>query len=120
MRRSLGSDDKPTPVRPVAFRVFTQRKIGFAISFKFENGHRKAMSYADLVEAEYNPDLGGIILEGIGKRVTILGINLEGLYEQIIDHEIGEVVERHEPEHMMAEVAKRGDVYVRQLMWERV
>lgn len=119
MRRSLGSDESPNRGN-AAFRVFTQRKLGFAINFRFENGHCKALSYADLVDAEYNPDLGGIILEGIGKRVTILGINLEGLYEQIIDHEIGEVIERHEPEHMMATVAKRGEPFVRELMWERV
>lgn len=120
MRRSLGSEDKPTAVGPAAFRVFNNRKIGFAIDFKFESGHRKALSYADLVDAEYNPDLGGIILEGIGKRVTILGINLQGLYELLLDHEIGEVVERHEPEHMMATVANRGEAYVRELMWERL
>ena len=51
--------------------------------------------------------------------MTILGINLEGLYEQILDHEIGEVVERHEPEHMAASIAKAGEAYVRELMWER-
>lgn len=119
MRRSLGSDNGPNFV-VAAFQVFTQRKIGFAIDFRFENGHRRAFSYADLVDAEFNPELGGIILEGIGKRVTILGINLDGLYELLLDHEVGAVVERHEPEHMMAAVAKRGEAYVRQLLWERL
>lgn len=119
MRRSLGSENGPAVV-PSAFRVFTQRSHGFAIDFKFESGRRRALAYADLVDTEYNPDLGGIILEGIGKRVTILGLNLIGLYEQIIDHEVGEVIERHEPEHLMAAVAKRGEPYVRELMWDRV
>ena len=117
MRRSLGTNGDGAAK---AFRTFTERKLGFAIDFRFENGQRRAMSYADLVDAEYNPDLGGIILEGIGKRVTILGINLEGLYELILDHDVGEVVERHEPEHMAEAVAKAGDAYIRQLMWERV
>ncbi len=119
MRRSLGSEQGPE-TGSAAFRVFKERKIGFAINFKFENGHRKAMSYADVVDAEFNPDLGGIILEGIGKRVTILGINLEGLYEMILDHEVGEVTERHEPEHLMDALAGRGEAYVRKLMWERL
>lgn len=119
MRRSLGSDNGPNFVAS-AFQVFTQRKIGFAIDFRFEKGHRKGFSYADLVDAEYNPDLGAIILEGIGKRVTIYGINLEGLYELLLDHEVGAVVERHEPEHMMAAVAKRGEAYVSRLQWDRL
>lgn len=119
MRRSLGSDQGPDYAN-AAFRVFTQRKIGFVIDFTFENGHRKAFPYSELLDAEYNPDLGGIILEGIGKRVTILGVNLQGLYELIIDHEIGQVVEKHEPEHMMETVAGRGEAYVRELMWERI
>jgi len=116
MRRSLGTSSNG---EVKAFRNFTERKLGFAIDFRFENGRRRALSYADLVDAEYDPDLGGIILEGIGKRVTILGINLEGLYEQILDHEIGEVIERHEPEHMAASIAKAGEAYVRELIWER-
>lgn len=119
MRRSLGSDNSPNFV-DCAFQVFVQRPIGFAIDFRFENGHRRAFSYADLVDAEYNPDLGGIILEGIGKRITILGINLTGLYELLLDHEVGAVIERHEPERMMAEVARRGEAYVRELIWERL
>ena len=119
MRRSLGSEQGPDAGQ-AAFRVFKERRIGFAINFKFENGHRRALSYADMVDAEFNPDLGGIILEGIGKRVTILGFNLEGLFEMILDHEIGEVTERHAPEHQMDVVADRGEAYVRQLMWERV
>lgn len=119
MRRSLGSDESPN-LGNCAFRVFKERKIGFAIDFRFDNGHRKAMSYGDLVDVEFNPDLGGIIIEGIGKRVTILGINLQGLYELILDHEVGQVIERHEPEHLMADVARRGEAYVRELMWERL
>lgn len=120
MRRSLGTnDDSPNFVK-AAFQVFNNRKIGFAIDFQFDNGHRKAFSYADLVEVELNPELGGIIIEGIGKRVTILGFNLDGLYELLLDHEVGLILERHEPEHMMASVAGRGEAYVRQLMWERI
>lgn len=118
MRRSLGTSPEGGQSR--AFRTFSERPLGFAINFKFENGHRRALSYADLVDAEYNPDLGGIILEGIGKRVTIYGINLESVYERILDHEIGEITERHEPEHLMASVAKTGEPYVRELMWERI
>lgn len=119
MRRSLGTDESPNFVK-AAFRVFNNRKIGFAIDFQFENGHRKAFSYADLVEVELNPELGGIIIEGIGKRVTIFGFNLDGLYELLLDHEVGLILERHEPEHMMAIVAGRGEAYVRQLMWEGI
>lgn len=119
MRRSLGTENGPN-AGSAACRVFTQRKIGFAIDFRFENGQRRMMPYSELLDAEYNPDLGGIILEGIGKRVTILGANLVGLYEQIIDHEIGEITERHEPEHMMATIASRGEPYIRELMWERM
>jgi len=42
------------------------------------------------------------------------------LYELILDHEVGEVVERHEPEHLMDNLTSRGEAYVRSLMWERV
>ena len=119
MRRSLSSDESPNFIK-AAFQVFKNRRIGFAIDFQFDNGYRKGFSYADLVDIELNTELGGIILEGIGKRVTILGFNLDGLYELLLDHEIGLVLERHEPEHMMAGVAGRGEAYVRQLMWERI
>ncbi|MBA4131674.1 MAG: hypothetical protein C0519_09640 [Hyphomicrobium sp.] len=119
MRRSLASEQSPEFVN-AAFRVFTQRKIGFAIDFAFENGRRRAFSYSELLDAEYNPELGGIIIEGVGKRVTILGINLEGLYELLIDHEVGQITERHEPEHMQEAVVNRGEAYIKQVMWERV
>ncbi|MEO1564314.1 MAG: hypothetical protein AAFR98_12825 [Pseudomonadota bacterium] len=116
MRRSLGTSLDGGEL--TAFRTFCDRPLGFAINFKFENGHRRALAYADLVGAEYNPDLGGIILEGIAKRVTVLGLNLEGLYEQILDHDVGEVTEKHAPEHLMAEIAKTGTPYIRQILWE--
>lgn len=120
MRRSLGTNDESPNFVKGAFQVFSNRKLGFAIDFQFDNGHRRALSYADMVEVELNPELGGIIIEGIGKRVTILGVNLDGLYELLLDHEIGRIHERHEPEHMMASVAGRGEAYIRQLMWERI
>lgn len=119
MRRSLGSENTVNPTGG-AFRVFSQRKIGYAIDFQFESGMRRMLPYSELIEAEYNPELGALLLEGVGKRVTIYGINLVGLYELIIDHEVGQVIERHEPEHMMATVATRGEPYVRELEWEKL
>ena len=123
--KSLGADDLAKLREMVAAQIkreydqVSRNKLKRQLLDALDKAHDFELP-PSLVDAEFNPDLGGIILEGIGKRVTILGVNLQGLYELIIDHEIGEVIERHEPEHLMADVAKRGEAYVRELMWERL
>jgi hypothetical protein len=118
MRRSLATDQESGHK---AYRSFSERsRLGYSIVFNFKNGSRRLFEYSDLVDAEYNPDLGGIILEGIGKRVTLVGTNLAGLFDLIADHQLGEVTERHEPPHLEAALAKTGQPYIRELIWERL
>ena len=118
MRRSLATDQE---AGRKAYRTFSERtRLGYSIMFKFKNGSRRLFEYSDLVDAEYNPDLGGIILEGIGKRITLIGTNLVNLFDLIADHQLGEVIEQHEPAHMEAATAKAGEPYIRQLIWERL
>ena len=118
MRRSLATDQEGGRK---AYRTFSERsRLGYGIVFKLKNGTRKLFEYSDLIEAEYNPDLGGIILEGIGKRITLIGTNLVGLFDLIADHQLGEVIEQHEPVHLEAATAKAGEPYIRQLIWERL
>jgi hypothetical protein len=118
MRRSLATD---LEAGRKAYRTFSEKsRLGYGIVFKFKNGSRRLFEYSDLIDAEYNPDLGGIILEGIGKRVTLIGTNLIGLFDLIADHQLGEVIEQHEPPHMENITAKSGEPYIRQLIWERL
>ena len=123
MRPSLaieGSANEQDGARK-GYRTFNAKtRSGYGIVFKFKNGSQRLFEYSDLVDAEYNPDLGGIMLEGIGKRITLIGTNLVSLFEEIADHRLGEVTEQHEPVHMEAAVAKTGEPYIRQLIWERL
>ncbi len=123
MRHSLATEGSATEQEGgrKGFKTFNARaRSGYGIVFKFKNGSQRLFEYSDLVDAEYNPDLGGIMLEGIGKRVTVIGTNLITLFEDIADHRLGEVTEQHEPVHMEAAVAKTGEAYIRQLIWERL
>jgi hypothetical protein len=120
MRRSLGTDQDGARKGYRTFNERSSNRLGYGIVFKFKNGTRRLFEYSDLVDAEYNPDLGGIILEGIGKRITMLGTNLVGLFDEIADHQLGEVIEQHEPPHMEAELAKQSEPYIRELIWERL
>lgn len=123
MRRSLATDSSAIEQEGgrKGYRSFNDRtRHGYGIVFKFKTGARRLFEYSDLVDAEYNPDLGGIILEGIGKRITLIGTNLVDLFDLIADHQLGEVTEQHEPAHMEAALAKAREPYIRQLIWERL
>ena len=123
MRHSLATDGPATEQDGgrKGYKTFNARtRNGYGIVFKFKNGSQRLFEYSDLVDAEYSPDLGGIMLEGIGKRITLLGTNLIGLFEDIADHRLGEVTEQHEPVLMEAALAKEGEPYIRQMIWERL
>lgn len=117
MRRSLGTDDKK---EPKAFRVFADRAFGYGIDFRFENGKCRLFDYVERQDMSYDPDAGTVTLVGTNKRVTIVGINIKGLYQLMLDREIGEVTERHEPEHMMQVITSEGDCYIKEIRWESI
>ncbi len=113
MRQKLGGDRRAAQ----PFRTFAS---GFAtpasrVSFRFRDGRMKSLPYLQLVETEYNPDVG-IILEFVGNRVTIAGRNLLDLYDQFEDEMIGEVQEQHVNEMAIPEDAP----YIAHIVYERI
>lgn len=113
MRQKLAGDRQDT----LPYRHFATGISGFGsrIGFRFADGRRKSLPYTQLVETEYNPDVG-IILEFIGHRVTLTGRNLVRLYAEFEDEVVGEVTERHAHEMMVPDT----DLFVAGIMWERI
>lgn len=101
-----------------AWSPHLETRSGFACKFTRKSGHIVALHYSDLVKIEYNPDLKGIILDYVGDRVTIIGINIMELFDALCEHKVAEVKEMHEPDHMMAHIVNGDGCYVTQLMCE--
>ncbi len=101
-----------------AWSAHLERRLGFACKFIRKNGHIVALHYSDLVKVEYNPDLKGIILDFVGDRVTLFGINLMELFDALCEHRVAQVMEAHAPEHMMEHITSGDGCYITQVMVE--
>ena len=111
MEPKLGNEAK-------AWSAHLEKRLGYTCKFMRKNGHITALHYSDLVKIEYNPDLKGVILDYVGDRVTILGINLIELFDAFCEHKVAQVTEAHAPEHMIAHITSKDECYVTQVMVE--
>lgn len=57
------------------------------LDIQFQNGKQKAIPYTYLSGMEYDPS-EGITLEFMEKKITILGRNLDKLYEYLLLHRV--------------------------------
>lgn len=103
-----------------AYTLHLDKGAAFTCKFTRKSGHIMALHYSDLVKVEYNPDLRGIILDYVGDRVTILGINLMELFDALCDHRVANMVEAHAPQHLMDSItnSKENNGYITQIMVE--
>ena len=113
MRRSLAASEEAR-----AFRVFQAGQARFAnrVGFRFKDGRMKSLPYSHLIETEYNPDMGGIILDYAGHRVTLIGRNLIELYTHFEEEDVGEVTEVHVNEFEVTD----NDPFIESIGWEKI
>lgn len=111
MRRDISQKTQEA----TAFRPLLQRAMGSRLGFRMAGGTMKSLQYMHLMETEFNVDLGGIILEFAGHRVTILGRNLEQLYFELESEEVGEIWELHTDSAPFDDCC-----WVREILWEKL
>ena len=97
-----------------AYRQLRDSRFGARLTFQFSDGRRKSLPYAQLVETEYNPDIG-VILTFIAARVTLSGRNLLDLALRLEEETCGEIHERHDYHGLRVEP---GEPYVEAVGWE--
>ena len=83
---------KPLPILPYGIGRNSLQGPQISLDFQFRNGNRHGFSYAFLSEIEY--DASGVIrLVFGGTQVEIRGRNLLELYERLLLHGVGYVLE---------------------------
>lgn len=97
-----------------AFRELRDGRFGSRLTFQFSDGRRKSLAYTQLIETEYNPDIG-VILTFIGHRVTLAGRNLVELALRLEEEMCGEISERHDFHGLRLD---EGEPYVAKISWE--
>ena len=108
--------------RDLAFTTLTDPRLDNRIGFRFSNGAMRSLPYMQLIETEYNTDVG-IIMSFIGHRVTLSGRNLATLYLRIEEELICEIIERHQPyDFQPTDFEERNAwekaTYIEQIGWE--
>lgn len=106
-----------------AYFLLKDQKFGNRVTFEFRNGRRKSLPYMQLVETDFDPDVG-IILTYVGHRVTLTGRNIKELAIRFEEEQVGEVYEQHMRDLEPADPGERNawerTTVIEQIMWELI
>lgn len=97
-----------------AYYRYSDRSRGFDLIWRSRDERKRLESWSNYVRTDVNPDLGGLIVEYVDARVTVLGRNLHELVYLIAQRDVGMIWEQHVSEVGLDD--KRP--YIEKITWE--
>jgi hypothetical protein len=91
-RQPSPDDDEPENTDPFFKREREVRGPALALTVLLKNGNKKTVPYHLLIEMDYDPETTGIeLFFSSGVKITIRGLHLSSLYDDLAEHRILEI-----------------------------
>ena len=107
------AEEQPASEPEAGYRAYSQhgtdlRRREIMLRLVFANGNAMAVAYSSLVAVEFDPS-NGVVLDFIGRKVRIVGRNLDDLFLALTAHRVGVVRELDE---LQAATVETGETVV--------